>query len=114
MLRAVEGVIFAVDERLHFFDEKFCVAVGAAAAEFGNGSGSVFANARFGVVHADDDQRSDRAGLNAMIRSLADVPILPGNKGSGTIEKILAVVKIEDGEMTRRIGTSARLRIIAF
>src|SRR5437879_1872894 len=109
MMRAVEGAVFAVDEGLHFFDEKFCVAVGAASAEFGNGSWSVFANARFGVVHADDDERSDRARLNAMIRVMADIPILPGDKGSGAVEKILAVVKIEDGEMTGGlIGVSGR------
>src|SRR6266478_5564340 len=98
MLRAGKRAVFAIDEGLHFFDKEFCVAVGAAAAEFGDVSGSVFANASFGVVHADDDQRSDNAGQNAIVRGLADVPVLPGDEGSGAIEKILAVMKIEDGE----------------
>ena len=103
VLRTVDCAVLAIDEGLHFLDEKFCVTVGAAAAELGNGSGRVFANARLGVVHPDDDERSDGARLNAIIRSLADMPVLPGDKGSGAIEKILAVVKIEDGEMTRRL-----------
>src|SRR6266481_869256 len=101
MLRARKSAVFAFDEGLHFFDEKFCVAVGAAAAEFGNVSGSVFANTRFGVVHANDDQRSDRVGLNASISSLTDVPVLPGDEGSGAIKKILAVLEIEDRETAR-------------
>src|SRR5216684_471801 len=99
MLRAGERTVFAIDVGLHFFDEKFCVAIGAAATEFGDVSWSVFANARFGVVHADDDERGDHAGLNAMIGGLPHVPVLPRDEGSGAIEKILAVMKIEDGEM---------------
>src|SRR5467141_2674220 len=107
MLRAGERAVFAIDERLHLFDEKFCVAVGAASAEFGDVGGGVFADARFGVVHADDDQRGDNAGLNAIIRGLADVPILPGDEGSGAIEKILAVMKIEDGETAAWLASVA-------
>ena len=109
MLRAGERAIFAVDQGLHLFDEEFCVAIGAATAEFRHVSGSIFANARFRVVHADDDERSDRARLNAMIGGLANVPVLAGNEGSGAIEKILAVVKIENGEMAGGlIGVSGR------
>src|SRR5690349_726698 len=100
VLRAVEGAILAVDEGHHFFDEKFCVAVRAAAAELGNVRGSVFANARLRVVHADADERSDRAGFNALIRSLPDVPILTSDEGSGAVDKILAIVKIEYGTLT--------------
>src|SRR5207247_6045736 len=67
------------------------------------------ANARVRVVHADDDESSDRARLNAMIGGLANVPVLAGNEGSGAIEKILAVVKIENGEMAGGlIGVSGR------
>jgi hypothetical protein len=91
--------VFAVNERLHLFDEEFGVAVGAAAAQFGNVSGSVFANARFGVVHADDDERGDCTGLNTIVGGLADVPVLAGDEGSGAIEKILAIVKVENREM---------------
>jgi len=104
MLRAMERAVLAIDEGLHFFNQEFCVAVGAAAAEFGDVRGSVFTDARFGVVHADDDQRGDCADLNAVIRGLADVPILAGDEGSGAIEKILAVVKIEDGETAGGLG----------
>src|SRR5229473_1056280 len=109
VLRAGERAVFAVDEGLHFFDEKFGIAIGAAAAEFGNVSRRVFANAGFGVVHADDDQRGDGADLNAVIGGLADVPILPGDEGCGAVEKILAVMKIEDGKMARGLlGVSGR------
>src|SRR6266567_2984323 len=101
MLRAGKGAVFAIDEGLHFFDQKFCVAVGAAAAELGNGRGSVFANARLRVVHPNDNQRGHRASLNTMIRSLPDVQVLPGDEGSDAIEEILAVMKIQDGEMAR-------------
>src|SRR6266849_5934409 len=55
VLRAGQRAVFAIDEGLHFFNKEFCIAVGAAAAEFGDMGGSVFANARFGVVHSDDD-----------------------------------------------------------
>src|SRR5216684_4585388 len=109
MLRAGERAVFAIDEGLYFFEEKLCIAVGAAAAEFGDVRGSVFADARFGVVHADDDQRGDYASLNAIIRSLADVPVLSRDEGSGAIEEILAVVKIKDGETARGLtGVSGR------
>src|SRR5260370_9789807 len=101
MLRAGEGAVFAIDEGFHFFDQKFCIAVSAAAAEFGNGRGSVFANARVGVIHSDDEQRSSRARLNAMMRGLPDVPVLPRDEGSGAIKEILAVMKIQDREMAR-------------
>src|SRR5260370_3476894 len=99
VLRAGKRAVFAIDEGLHFFDEKFCVAIGAAATEFGNVCGSVFANAGFGVVHADDDERGDRARLNAVVRGLPHMPVLPGDEGSGAVETILAVMKIDDREM---------------
>jgi hypothetical protein len=35
-----------------------------------------------------------------LISGLADVPVLPWDEGGGAVEKILAVVKIEDGKMT--------------
>src|SRR6266446_3601869 len=111
VLRAGERAVFSIDERLYLFDEEFRVAVGAAAAELGHVSGSVFANARLGVVHANDDERSDRAGLNAMIGGLADVPILTRDEGYGPVEKILAIVKIEDREMTRRLIGISRRRV---
>ena len=99
MLRAGERAVFAVDERLHFFDQKFCIAVGAAAPQLRDLGGSVFPNSRFGVVHPDDDQRSDHASLNVLIRGLPDVPVLARDKGSGSIEEILAIMKIEDRKM---------------
>ena len=111
MLRAGERAVFAIDERLHFFDQKFCIAVGAAAAEFGNFAGSVFTNSRSCVVHPDDDQRGDRANLNAKIRGLPEVPVLPRDEGSGGIEEILAVLKIEDGEMAQGLVSVSGRRV---
>src|SRR5229473_1965910 len=109
VLRAGERAVFAIDERLHFFNQKFCIAVGAAAAEFGNVGGSVFANARLRVVHPDDDQRRDRTRLNEVIRGLPNVPVLPGDEGGSAIEEILAVMKIEDGETAPGlVGVSGR------
>ena len=42
-----------------------------------------------------------------MVGGLADVPVHAGNEGGGAIEKILAVVKIEDGK------TAAGLIVVA-
>src|SRR5580704_2251347 len=98
MLRAGERAVLAVHEGLYLIDEKLCVAIGAAAAEPGHVRWSVFADARFGVVHADDDERLDLAGLDAIIRRRTDVPVLPGDEGSGAVKKILAVMKIKDGK----------------
>ena len=55
-----------MDERHDFFEQKFCVAIGAAAAEFWGFGGRVFGDAGFaGVVDADDDQRLDFAVLRS-------------------------------------------------
>ena len=103
MLRTGKCTVFAFHERLYFLDEEFRVAVGAAAAELGHMRGRVLADARFGVVHADDDEWLDRAGVDAVIGGLADVPVLPGNEGSSAVEEILTVVKIENRETAVRL-----------
>src|ERR1700687_2343008 len=109
VLRAGERAVFAIDEGFHFFNQKLCIAVGAAAAEFRNVGGSVFANARLRVVHPHDDQRCNRARLNAMVRALPDAPVLPGDEGGAATEEILAVMKREDGEMAPGlVGVSGR------
>lgn len=111
MLRPTERAIFALHEGLHLFDEEFGVAVGAPAAELGHMRGRVFADARFGVVDADDKQRFDRAGLNALISGLTDMPVLPRDERGGAVEKILAVVKIEDGKIMTGLLMIARRRV---
>src|SRR5580693_4268045 len=100
MLRAGERAVLAIHKGLYFIAEKLCVAIGAAAAEPGHVRRRVFANTRFGVVHADDDERFDLAGLDAVVRGRTDVPVLAGDEGRGAIEEILAVMKIEDWEMS--------------
>src|SRR5712692_1569106 len=111
MLRPRERAIFALHEGFHLFDQKFGVAVGAPAAELGHMRGRVFADARFGVVDADDQQRLDHTGLNVLLSGLTDMPVLPWDKGGGAVEKVLAVVKIEDGKMTAGLLLIARRRV---
>ena len=92
------GAVFILDEGHDLLQEKFAVAVGAAAAELGNFAGGVFLDARFaGVVDADDDERLEGARLDQIISCAVDVPVLP-SEGGGAVEKILAVVEIEDWE----------------
>jgi len=97
--------VFAIDERPNFFEQKFCVTIGAPAAESGHMGRSVFANARSRVVHADDDERFNLPRTDAKIRRLPHVPVLPWKERRGPIEKILPVMKIEDGKW--REGCSA-------
>ena len=49
--------------------------------------------------------------MNAIIRGLANVPVLPWDEGSGAIEKILAVMKIEDWEMVPGLVSVSRRRV---
>src|SRR5258708_38357694 len=58
-----------------------------------------FPDACFGVVYHHDNERLDGTRLNATIRGLSNAPILPWDERGGAIEEILAVMKIEDGEM---------------
>src|SRR6266571_2353929 len=93
--------IFALHERLHFFNEKFCVAIRAPASELRHMRGRIFAHTRFCVVHADNDERLDLASVDAVVGGLPNVPVLPGDEGRRAIEKILPVVKIENGKPPR-------------
>ena len=86
-----------MDERHYFLNEKFCVAVGAAATEARRFSGRVFINADSSdVVNSNDDERLDGAGENEIVGGVADVPIHAGDEGGGAIEKILAVVHVQN------------------
>ena len=101
-----------MDERHYFLNEKFCVAVGAAATEARRFSGRVFINAGFSdVVNSDDDERLDGAGENEIVSGVADVPIHSGNEGGGAIEKILAVVHVQNGKAALRLLVIARWKI---
>ncbi len=97
-----------MDERPHFLQQKFRVTVRAATSEFGRTRRRVFAQPLLaGIVNAHDDERLDAAFLNPLVCGLPDVPVHPGNKGGGAIEKILSVVKIKDGK------TPQGLRVVA-
>lgn len=95
---AGSDAIAPLHERANFFEKKFGVAIGAAATELGRARGRVFTKALFaGVIDADDDERLDAIFVDAVVGSLADMPIHARDEGSGAVEKILAVVKIKDG-----------------
>src|SRR2546425_8600232 len=111
MLGAGKRAVFAIDERPNFFQQKFRVTIRAAAAESWHMGRSVFADARSGVVHADDDERLDLACMDANIRRLPDVPVLSWNERRCAIEKILPVMKIQDGKMPRGLLRVSRWRV---
>ena len=68
-------------------------------------------NTRFArVVDADDDQRLDGANANHLVGGAMHVPILP-TEGGGAIEKILAVLQVENGKMGERLIVIARRKI---
>jgi hypothetical protein len=101
-----------VDERHYFLNKKFCVAVGAAATEARRFSGRVFANTDFSdVVNSNDDERLNGAGENEIVSGVADVPIHSGNERGGAIEKILAVVHVQNGKAALRLLVIARWKI---
>ena len=111
MLRAGERAVFAIHEWSHFLNQKSCISVGAASAEFRCMGWGVFPDACFGVVHRHDNERLDSARLNGVIRGLSNAPILPWDEGGGAIEEILSVLKIEDGEMPSRLVSVSGRRI---
>ena len=111
VLRIGKRAVFAIDEGFYLFQQKFCVAIGAAASEFWDVGRRVLADARLGVVHPDDDERLDGTRLNAIIRGLADVPILSRNERGGAVKEVLAIVKIEDGKMAPRLVAVAGRRV---
>ncbi len=51
------------------------------------------------------------AGENEIVRCVADVPIHSGNEGGGAIEKILAVVHVQDWKAALRLLVIARRKI---
>src|SRR6266567_4006071 len=111
MLRAGKRAVFAIHKWFHFLNQKPCISVGAAPAEFRCMGWGVFPDACFGVVYPHDNERLDSIRLNAMIRSLSHAPILPWDEGGGAIEEILSVMKIEDGKMPSRLVSVSGRRI---
>src|SRR6266404_7248529 len=110
--RIREHAVLLLNEGHYFLHEKFCVAIGAAAAEARRFGGRVFVNANFSdVVNSNDDERLHSAGENEIVRCVADVPIHSGNEGGGAIEKILAVVHVQDWKAALRLLVIARRKI---
>src|SRR5207245_10617829 len=77
VLRSGKRPIFAFHKRLHFLDEKFCVTISAPAAQHWHIRERIFADSRFRVVRADDDDRLDGASVDALVARLLDVPAWP-------------------------------------
>ena len=101
-----------LNKRHDFLHKKFRVTVGAAAAEARRLGGRVFVNARFpDVVDSDDEERLHRAAENEIVGGLPDVPIHAGNKGSGAVEKVLAIVQVENREAALRLLVIAGRKI---
>ena len=67
------------------------VAIGSESARYSVDAGFT------GVVDADEDERFEGTGVDQLIGGAMDVPVLP-SEGGGAIEKVLAVVKVEDRE----------------
>src|SRR5882672_182674 len=101
---ATFDTICGLNEGHQFIEEKFSVTIGATAAESGHARRGVFANAGFTrVVDADDDHGFCPASENGRIRGIPNMPIHSGNIGRATVEKILAIMQIEDGKMALRL-----------
>jgi len=63
------------------------------------------------IVNSNDDERLDGAGEDEIVGGVADVPIHSGNEGGCAIEKILAVVHIQDREAALRLLVIVRWQI---
>src|SRR6266705_3511987 len=111
MLRAGKRAVFAIHKWFHFLNQKPCISVGAAPAEFRCMGRRVFPDACFGVVHPHDNERLDSARLNTTRRGLSNAPILPRDEGGGAIEEILSVMKIEDRKMAPGLVSVSGRRI---
>src|SRR6267154_2006859 len=110
--RGRQIAILLVDERHYFLNKKFCVVVGAAAAEARRFGGRVLINADFSDgINSNDDERLDGTGENEIVSGVADVPIHSGNEGGGAIEKILPVVHVQNGKAALRLLVIARWKI---
>jgi hypothetical protein len=78
---ARKHAVFLLNKRHHFLQEKFGVAVGAAAAQARRFGWRVFVNTHFSnVVNAHDDQRLHSAGKNEIVGGVADVPVHARNE----------------------------------
>src|SRR6266404_539694 len=102
--RIREHAVLLLNEGHYFLHEKFCVAIGAAAAEARRFGGCVFVDANFSdVVNSNDDERLHGAGENEIVGSVADVPVHTGNEGGGAVEEVLAIVQVESREAPLRL-----------
>ena len=63
------------------------------------------------IINSHDDERLDSASENEIVGGVADVPIHARNEGSGAIEKILAVVHVQNGKAALRLLVIARWKI---
>jgi len=102
---SVQGAVLGVDEGFDLFDEHGGVEAGfAAVAAVCVGGRRVFVDAMStGVVDADHDKRLDDALADHVFGDLIGMPFLAAESGFG-IEKILAIVQIENRIAARGVG----------
>jgi len=112
VLCTVQDAIFALHQRANFFQEELGLTIRAATTQARHARGRVLAQALFArIVDTHNDERLHAAFGNELIRSLTDVPVHSRNEGSGTIEKILAIVEIKRGKSAQRLVIVARREI---
>src|SRR5579885_3577911 len=109
--RTGKRAVFALDEGHNFFNEESGVAVGAASAEPGHARGCVFADARFRVVQAHDDERFNRAAADAFVGGVAVVQIEHGKAPPSLV--IVAGRKIDDEVALVAQEPGAKLFVLA-
>jgi len=102
---AGEGAEVEVDEGFELLDEEAAVAGAFAAAAPGVAGGGVLGHAAdAGVGDADEDDGLDLVGGGEGVGGGVSLPGAAGNEGGAGVNEVLAVVKIEDGEVTGGFG----------
>lgn len=98
-----------IDERLDFAGEHFCIADGLAALpQAAVPRRRVFGyTAHAGVINPDHDDRFDFAAADQVIGGDIRTPVLAAKCG-GRIEKILAVLQIENRMSRVRFAVTGR------
>src|SRR5712692_4721092 len=107
-----DGPVVSIHERLQLFDEESRVPVGAPAAEFGNSSRCVLANALLaGVVDSHDNQRLNRARTDDVVCGVSHMPVHPGDEGCRPIKQVLPIVQIKRRKLPSGLRVVARRQI---
>jgi hypothetical protein len=102
---AIEQAEALGDEGQEFLDEEAAVELAFAAAAHGVAGGCVLGHAAdAGVVDADEDEGLDAAFASEAVGGGVGAPGAAGKVRGAGVEEVLAVVKVEDGEVAAGIG----------